>query len=107
MIIFFILCFGLVCSGFGRSRFSLGHQRSRLRDAEALLREKSALFKRSSGEKCCSAFRDFSGHGKAMDTLGCVGSLLHISFIRTYDVCNHFYGNDETKFSTKLKFWCD
>ena len=28
-------------------------QHSSLRDAEALLREKSALFKRSSGEKCC------------------------------------------------------
>src|SRR5262245_4091884 len=44
-------------------------QRSRLRDAEALLREKSALFKRSSGEKCCSAFPDFSGHGKGSERL--------------------------------------
>ena len=25
-------------------------------------------------------------------------------FMRIYDVCNHFYGNDETKFSKKLKF---
>jgi hypothetical protein len=39
-----------------------------------------------------------------MDTLVCVGSSLHASFMRIYDVCNHFYGNDETKFSKKLKF---
>jgi hypothetical protein len=40
-----------------------------------------------------------------MDTLVCVGSLLDASFIRIYDVCNHFYGNDGTKFSKNGKIF--
>ena len=31
-------------------------------------------------------------------------ALLHAPFMRIYDVCKYFYGNDETKFSKKLKF---